>query len=188
MALADLLWSAGKQNMGGLLSRAYWIPIDDVDTATLPALSAVGSMLVTANIPVKAGKGFIEMYSTPEKNKLDDTTVGEVDGKSKQNIYEAFFPGDEVACAEFEAYAMNTPGLLLVPDTRGRKRIVGLCRLDPATTVLTHELPANLIDSPGSSGAVRADLKGKTFRFQAAAPHAPLFYTGAVPLLRDVAP
>lgn len=172
--------------MGGLLSKAFYIALADLDLENLPALTAIGKLKVTANIPVLDGKGFIEMYSTPEKNKLDDNTVGETDGKSKENIYECFYPGDEEECAEFEAKHLNTPAALLIPDTRGRLRIVGICRLDPEAVVLSGDLPAFLIGSNGSSGAARADLKGKTFQFKASAPHAPLFYTGEVALLRNV--
>jgi hypothetical protein len=186
MPAADLLWGAGKQNMGGLTSKGYWIAMEDVDDTALPVLTGVGKLKVTADIILKAGKGFVELYSTPEKNKLEDPTVGEVDGKSKEHIYEMFFPGDEEACAEFEAFAMNTPGLLIIPDTRGRNRLVGLTRLDPATTALSSLLPANLTNSNGSSGQARADLKGKTFSWKSASAHAPLFYTGAITLLRDL--
>lgn len=181
MPLTDLKRTAGTSNMGGLLTRAYWIAVEDLDA--LPALSAVGSLKITAAIVAKALKGFLELYSTPGKNKLDDPSVGETDGMSKEHIYEMFYPGDEEACDEFEAHALNTPCVLLIPDTRGRLRVVGLCRLDPATTVVTAEIPAYMVAGNGTSGAVRADLKGKTFQFKASAPHAPLYYTGAVPLL-----
>lgn len=179
MSLVDLKWS-GKQNMGGLLNKAYYIPVDQL--GVLPALSGVGKLNITAALVAIATKGFVEMYSTPEKNKLDDNTVGETDGKSKENIYECFYPGDEQECAEFEREHLNTPCVLLIPDTRGRLRIVGLCSLDPDTTVLSKDLPAYLIGSTGTSGAARADLKGKTFQFKASAPHAPLFYTGVIPV------
>jgi hypothetical protein len=180
MGLVNLKWS-GQQNMGGVLNKAYYIPVDHL--AALPVLSAVGKLKVTADIAVLADKGFIEIYSTPAKNKIDDNTVGEIDGMSKENIYECFYPGDEEACAEFEAEYLNTPCVLLIPDTRGRLRIIGLCRLDKATTVLSKDLPAYMTGSTGTSGAATADLKGKTFTFKAFAPHAPLFYTGAVTML-----
>jgi hypothetical protein len=187
MGLVDLKRIPGSQNMGGLLNKAYAIPVDHL--GALPALSAAGKLKVAANIVVAVGKGFIELYSTPEKNKIEDPTVGEIDGKSKEHNYEFFYPGDDEECDEVEAELLNTPVVILVPDTRGRMRIVGLCRLDKATTVLSADLPAYLIGSNGTSGAARGDLKGKTFQFKAAAPHAPLLYTGALPtLLRDVEP
>jgi hypothetical protein len=180
--LADLKWGSGKQNMGGLLAKAFYCPVDDIDLDNLPDLSAVNKLDVTANIVCKTGKKFIEIYSTPEKNKLDDNTVGEIDGKSKENIYEFFFPGDEEAIAEFEAYALNTPCVIIVPDTRGRNRLLGLVRLDPDAVTLSADIQANLMGSNGTSGAARTDLKGKTFQFKHSAPHAPLFYKGVIPV------
>lgn len=180
--LADLKWGSGKQNMGGLLSKAFYCPIDDLDLALLPDLSAVGKLDVTEPIVCKVGKNFVEVYSTPMKNKLDDSTVGEIDGKSKENLYEFFFPGDEEAIAEFERFALNTPCAWVVPDTRGRNRLLGLVNLDPETTSLSADIQAYLEGSNGTSGAARADLKGKTFQFKHSAPHAPLFYKGIVPL------
>lgn len=180
--LADLKWAPGQQNMGGLLSKAFYCPAADI--LTLPALSAVGKLDTAAasNIANVVGKKFIEVYSTPEKNKLDDNTVGEIDGKSKENLYEFFFPGDDQAVAEFERFALNTPCVIIVPDTRGNTRLLGVVNLDPNTTVLSFDIQANLIGSNGTSGAVRADLKGKTFQFKHSAPHAPIFYKGTIPL------
>jgi hypothetical protein len=186
MAYTDLKRGSGKQNMGGLLTRAYAIPLVDVDPAALPDLTAVGKLTIVGNIVPKAGKGFYELYSTPEKNKIDDTTVGEIDGKSKEHMYEFFFPGSEPECDEFEAQAMNDQWVLVIPDTRGRKRIIGLCRLDPASVELSADLPAYLIGSSGTTGAARADLAGKTFQFQAKAAHAPLYYSGTTPLASAV--
>lgn len=180
--LADLKWGSGKQNMGGLLSKAYYCPVDDIDLTALPDLTATGKLDVTDPIVCKSAKKFIEVYSTPMKNKIDDTTVGEIDGKSKENLYEFFFPGDEEAIAEFERFALNTPCVWIVPDTRGRNRLLGLVNLDPDVVTLSADIQANLEASNGSSGALRTDLKGKTFQFKHSAPHAPLFYKGVIPL------
>jgi hypothetical protein len=180
--LVDLKWAPGQQNMGGLLSKAFYCPAAHI--ALLPDLSAVGKLDTAAadNITCTTGNKFIEVYSTPEKNKLDDNTVGEIDGKSKENQYEFFFPGDDQAVAEFERFALNTPAVLLVPDTRGNLRMLGAVNLDPNTVTLSFDIQANLIGSNGTSGAVRADLKGKTFQFKHSAPHAPIFYKGTIPL------
>jgi hypothetical protein len=142
----------------------------------------VGKLDVIEPIVCVATKNFVEVYSTPLKNKLDDSTVGEIDGKSKEALYEFFFPGDEEAIAEFERFALNTPCVWIVPDTRGRNRLLGLVNLDPETTILSADIQAYLEGSNGTSGAARADLKGKTFQFKHSAPHAPLFYKGVIPL------
>lgn len=183
-ALADLKQASGKQNMGGLLSKAWFLPVDHLDPAQpLPALSAIGKLDTAGDLVLLPGKKWIELYSTPAKNGIDSNSVGEVDGMSKENIYDMFYPGGEQACAEFEAFALNTPALLLIPDTNGNKRLIGLCRLDPAGVVLTADMPAHLVASNGSSGKERANLRGQTFQWKASAPHAPLYYLGAVDIV-----
>src|SRR5688572_30145530 len=160
MPLVDLAKS-GKANMGGTLTKAYMFEIADL--GALPALSAVGKLDITADLVFLTGKKMWTVYCTPGKGKLDGNTVGEVDGLSNENIVEIFFPGNDQECAEQKAYLLNRPMALLVPDTRGNLRLVGICSLDPATTALSAELPAYLTGAPTTSGAARADLAGTTF-------------------------
>lgn len=180
--LTDLKQSPGGRNMGGLLSKAYYVPQDDVNFSTPLVLTAAGKLDFVGPIVLKAGKNLIEIYSTPEKNKLDDNSVGEVDGMSKENIYEFFFPGSRKDVDEFEAFALNTPALIIIPDTNGRHRVLGLMALDPDSTAITVDVAAHMVQANGTSGAARADLRGKTFQFKHSAPHAPLYYTGELPL------
>jgi hypothetical protein len=179
--LADLKQTPGTRNMGGLLSKAYYVLQDDLDLTTPLTLSASGALNFAGPILLKAGKDYIEIYATPEKNSLLDNSVGEVDGMSKENIYEFVFPGSRKDVDEFEAYALNTPALILVPDTSGNMRVLGMMALDPSTTAITVDVAAHLIQANGTSGAARADLRGKTFQFKHSAPHAPLYYTGPLP-------
>lgn len=179
--LADLKQVPGTRNMGGLLSKAYFVPQDHVDFTTPLVLSASGKLDFAGPILLKAAKICIEIYATPEKNKMDDTSVGEIDGMSKENIYEFVFPGSRQDVDEFEAYALNTPALILVPDTNGKMRVLGLMALDAETTAITVDVAAHLIQANGTSGGARADLRGKTFQFKHSAPHAPLYYTGPLP-------
>jgi len=180
--LADLKQVPGTRNMGGLLSKAYYVPQDHCDFTTPLVLSAASKLDFEGPILLKSGKVLIEIYATPEKNKLDDNSVGEIDGKSKENIYEFLFPGSRQDVDEFEAYALNTPALILIPDTNGKMRVLGLMSLDSTTTAITVDLAANLVDSKGTSGGARADMRGKTFQFKHSAPHAPLYYTGPLPV------
>ena len=178
---ADLKRTVGQNNMGGLLSKAYWVAVDDIDFTTPLVLSAVNKLDFAGPIVLKAAKKFIELYSTPAKNKLDDASVGEVDGMSKENSYEFFHPGNAKEVAEWEAYALNTPCVIIIPETNGVKRVLGLMAPDFInSTEINTDLNAHLMTASGSSGAARADLKGKTFKFIHNAPHAPLYYTGTI--------
>lgn len=181
---ADLKQTPGKRNMGGLLSKAYWVAQDDLDPASIAALvlTAAGKLDFVGPILLKAGKAVTEIYSTPEKNSLLDNSVGEVDGMSKENIYEFLFPGTRKDVDEWEAWAINTPAIVLVPDTNGNTRVLGMMSLNAETTEITVDVAAHMIQANGTSGAARADLRGKTFQFKFSAPHAPLYYTGPLPV------
>lgn len=186
--LADLTWKQGQQNMGGLVGDIYYCPIEDI--ATWPALSAAGKLDTASesNFVCKVGKKFIAIYHTSDTGKLDDSTVGERDGRSKENLLEFFFPGDDQAVAEFERFALNTPCVVICKDTRGRFRLLGAINLDESTTTINGDIPAYLEASNGVSGAARAERKGKTFQFKHSAPHAPIFYKGTIPLTPEPEP
>jgi hypothetical protein len=181
--LADLKWQQGQQNMGGLVGDIYYCPLEDIDT--FPALSAAGKLDTAAasNFVCKTTKKFISIYHTSDTGKLDDATVGERDGRSKENLLEFFFLGDDQEVAEFERFALNTPCVVICKDTRGRFRLLGGIVLNDAGTEITGDIPAYLEASNGVSGAARTERKGKTFQFKHSAPHAPIFYKGTIPLV-----
>lgn len=182
MAFTDLLWAQGSENMAGLVGDIYYCPIEDI--LTFPALSAALALDTAADsdFVCKSGKNFIRIYHTLDTGKLDDATVGERDGRSKENLLEFFFPGGKKEVAEFERQALNTPCVVICKDTEGNLRLLGAVNLDPADVVITGDIPAYLESSSGTTGAARADRRGKTFQFKHSAPHAPIFYKGAIPL------
>jgi hypothetical protein len=179
MAITDLLARYGKQNMGGLKNIAHLIPLADLDDATPFVTSAAGKLDFSTNLVAKETKRFYQMYSTPQKGHHDGNSVGEVDGKSKENIYEFFYPGNEQECAEFEAFILNTPCVIVFYDPKGNKRVLGLAVMDFASTAITTEITCHLDVANSLSGAAYADLAGTTLAFKHAAPHPPLFYKGA---------
>jgi hypothetical protein len=182
-AFADVVWAQGNENMAGLVGNIYYCPIEDIDT--FPDLSAAGSLDTAAmsNFVCKATKKFYQIYHTLDTGKLDDATVGERDGKSKENLLEFFFPGGKKEVAEFERQALNTPCVVICKDTEGNLRLLGAVNLDIAAVTITGDIPAYLESSSGTTGAARADRRGKTFQFKHSAPHAPLFYKGSIPLV-----
>lgn len=177
--LADLKKTPGKRNMGGTMNKAFLVDVASLDLTTPLTLSASGKLDFAGPIVLASGKKFVEIYATPGKSKLDDNSVGELDGMSKENIYEFFFPGSEQAVDEFEAWVMNTPCVIIVPDTNGKNRVLGMMSLDDTTTAITIE-GAYYVQGNGTTGGARADSRGKTFQFRHNAPHAPLYYTGVI--------
>lgn len=182
MAFADLLWTSGKDNMAGLIGEIYFCPKEDI--ATLPALSAVGSLETApaTDITCNTGKKFYRIYHTQETGKIDYNTVGETDGKSKQNLLSFFYPGDDATLAAQERLLQNSPGVYICKDTKGNLRILGVTNFDETTTELTLDSPAYLQTSNGTTGAAGADRRGTTFEVIHKAPHRPVFYKGDVPL------
>lgn len=180
LVLANLGWSQGQQNMGGIIGDIYYAPIEDI--LTFPDASAAGKLDTIESFVMKTGKKFITIYHTAETGKLDDATVGSRDGKSKENMLEFFFPGSKQDVAEFERFALNTPCVVICKDTNGNFRALGIGSFDDTTDVFTGDIPAYLESSSGSSGAARADRRGKTFQFKHSANHEAIYYKGTVPL------
>jgi len=180
--LVDLNHVQGQANMGGLVRKIYYAPIDDI--LTFPVLAAAGGVKTAAesNFIMKEGKEFIEIYFTDGTGKFDDTTVGERDGRSKENMLEFFHPGNKEAILAFERFALNTPAVVIAVDSESQQVLFGAVNLDDSSTALTGDCPCYLESSNGTSGAARADRRGKTFQFKASATHGPLIYVGAVPL------
>src|SRR5690349_1936953 len=136
MGFADLLWTSGKDNMGGLVGEIYFCPIEDV--LTLPALAAIGSLETeVADIVLKDGKRFYKIYHTAETGKLDYTTQGDMDGKSKANVLAFFYPGDDANVAEQIRLLQNTPGIYLCKDSKGKLRLLGVTNFQEDTTELS---------------------------------------------------
>lgn len=180
LVLANLGWTQGQQNMGGIIGNIYYAPIEDI--LTFPDASAVGKLDTIESFIMKSTKKFITIYHTAETGKVDDVTVGSRDGKSKENLLEFFFPGSKQDVAEFERFALNTPCVVICKDTSGNFRALGIGSFDDTTDVFTGDIPAYLESSSGTTGTARADRRGKTFQFKHSANHEPIYYKGTIPL------
>lgn len=177
--MEDLLWAAGKPNMGGLVGDVYAVPVDDIDDTQLPTLDADGVSL-TGNFVLKADKKFARIYHTRGTGKLDENTVGDRDGKSFENMAEFFFPGMEKTVAKWKKDYVNTPMLVIVKETSGGMRVIGITVLEDDS--LSLALPAYIESIAGTTGAAAADRRGSTFQVKAEAPHPPLYYSGTIDL------
>jgi hypothetical protein len=165
---SDLVWVQGSDNMGGLRGKIYFCPVEDI--LTMPTIAADG-ITYTGNITCKTGKNFVAIYHTLGTGKIDETTVGERDGKSIENLIEFFFPGGKKEVAAFKRKVQNTPGIVIGKDSDNNFRVVG-----------TLDLPAYLESASGTTGAASADRRGSTFQFKAESTHPPMFYEGTIPL------
>ena len=181
-AFEDILWPQGQDNMGGLVDDLYYVPIDDIDFAAPPALAADG-VTISGDITLKTDKKWLRIYHTRGTGKLDDTQVGERDGKSFENMVEFKFPGDTAKLVAFKRLVANTPVAVICKDAQGNYRLIGITiQNDPvaSTDVPTLKFPAYIEQASGTTGAKGSDAKGHTFQIKAEAVCPPLFYTGAI--------
>lgn len=165
---SDLVWAQGSDNMGGLRGKIFYCPIEDI--LTWPTI-ATDKISYTGNFICKTGKNFVTIYHTLGTGKIDETTVGERDGKSIENLIEFFFPGGKKEVAAFKRKAQNTPAVVIGKDSDGNYRVIG-----------TEDLPAYLESASGTTGAASADRRGSTFQWKAESVAPPMFYEGTIPL------
>lgn len=176
MAFEDTLWTQGQDNMSGLVGDLYWCPAEDVDMTSPPALDADG-VTVTGTIALKALKKFFRIYHTRGTGKIDDTMVGERDGKSFEVMCVFKFPGDTPEYVNLMKEGKNTPILLIGKDAQGRQRLVGMSLLNGS---LSMDLPAYFDAETGTTGDQASSAKGHEITVKAESNHPPLFYEGVI--------
>lgn len=175
----DVQWAQGADNMGGLIGDIFFVPMADVDKTAVPAIGA--DLVITGDITLLTNKKFYAIYQTRGTSKIDDSTVGERDGRSKEVMFEFLFPGDTKEIIQFARAVQNTPGILIVKDPQGKMRILGVSVIDSSgTDVVTFDLPAYLESDTGTSGAKGGDAKGHTMIFKAESLTKALIYEGTI--------
>ena len=166
MAFEDVGFAQGADNMGGIIGDVFWVPMDDVDKTSLPAIGA--DLVITGDIVLKALKKFYAIYQTRGTGKIDDATVGERDGRSKEVMFELKYPGDTKEIINFARLVQNTPGVLIMRTPQGKYHVLGLSvikDIDGVTDITTYDFPAYLESDTGTTG-VGGDAKGHTFIFK----------------------
>lgn len=174
----NVLWPQGADNMGGLIGDIFFVPMADVDKTALPVIGA--DLVITGDITLNALAYFYAIYQTRLTSKIDDATVGERDGRSKDVMFEFKFPGDTPEIIAFCRKVQNTPGILIAKDPQGKQRILGVAVIDNAgTDEVTFDLPAYLESDTGTTG-VGSDAKGHTLIFKAESLTKALIYEGLI--------
>lgn len=182
MAMNDLLFTQGQDNLAGLVDLAWIAPKDDI--LSLPALAAANSLkTAAADIVMKTGKNFLKIYFTDETAKVETNSVGERDGKGRETMLTGRFPAIGVELADAIRQYQNTPSVLIYRLARnGKLYAIGISQLDITTTVLSLAIPAYFDNGASSSGEKRADQNGALLGWKWSAAHDPIEYAGAVPL------
>ena len=145
----DLLWTDGTDNMGGIQTIGYFIPVDDIDTEpTIPE----DSVVMTGDYVLESEKYWNKIYSTQETNSVVDENQGEVDGQSFKHIGTIFFPGTTEGALSFARMVNNSNMVFILLDAQGVRRVIG-----------SKAFPAKCKPS-FTTGVATADRKGMTMQ------------------------
>ena len=177
--MEDLLWTQGQQNMGGLVGDLYAVEADQINLETALGFES-DALKVTGDIVLNDHYKFARIYHTRGTGKLDDTVVGERDGRSVENMVEFNIPGNQTSVETFKYNYLNTPLVVICKDSEGNFRLMGLALING---IVTLDMPAYIESIAGTTGATTADKRGSTFQIKSEAPHPALFYTGTIDLV-----
>lgn len=175
----DLLFATGGDNVAGLVGEVLICPSADI--ATVPALTAATSLkTAAADITCKTGKKFARLYFTDETGKVETKSVGERDGRGRETILSVRYPKLGTELADFISDSQNTPSVIIYRQLNtGKLYLLGVTRLDKASTALSIELPAYFEAGDSASGEKRADQNGALLSWKFTCAHDPIEYGGA---------
>lgn len=128
---ADLDWSDGAKNMGGLQVTAYYAPISHfANIPTLYANPATAAQEVTLDstttgFTFKVGKKFLKLYLTMETGVVEDEPQGEIDGQSFVHKATVIYPGTSAEALAFAAAVNNSNMLFVFIEADGKRRVIG---------------------------------------------------------------
>lgn len=166
-----------EDNMGGLVTKAYYAPASYFTTISEPDENLSGTitdyaLLVEINTAhtFAAGKGFHTIYNTQETGELKDERQGELDGYSIKTTVSFWYPGHKSDFLGWMTRAKNDRFIWLFKMPDGVVRQVG-----------SDLFPAYVSPSNGGSGKGGAGRRGFEFTVTSYSS-GPLIYTPAIAL------
>lgn len=163
-----VIWEAGQDNMGGLSTRAYFIPANAIKT--MPAFASVDDTVRKGAFELESGASAVEIYLTYKSGGVKSEPVGDIDGRCSKKSGEFFHPGNTAAMAKFARAVQNTPGVFIFKDTEGRFIVVG-DNVNPATVTAAHD-----------TGKGPEERRGWTITFEAYGTRPVEFFEGDIPV------
>jgi len=172
---ANLTWTDGTENMGGLQTIGYYALVDDIDNfPELPSNPSTAAEEVTLEaspgFTMKADKYFYKIYSTQETSEVVDENQGEPDGQSFVHRAEIFFPGTTAEALAFAKNVNNSNMVFIFLEADGKRRVIG-SRAFPAKCKPTF-----------TTGKATADRKGMTMEIMSYGYTPAPLYTGVIRL------
>ncbi|NCD40938.1 MAG: hypothetical protein EOL88_02485 [Bacteroidia bacterium] len=175
---ADLLWSDGTENMGGLKTIGYyalWADIDEFPSFPAAPATAADEVTLEGNFRMKTGKYWKKLYSTMETSELIDENQGEWDGQSFVHKATIFFPGTKAEALGFAKLANNSNMVFIFDElSGGNRRVIG-----------SEGIPAKVKPS-FTTGKATADRKGMTMEIQCYGYTPAPLYDGVIEIESEV--
>ena len=131
IALTDIDWPDGSENIGGTGQKLWFAPRGDFAKGGIPAVPQNPATLEEAaqvdgaNFQFKTGKGWNTLYVTRDTGGITGEPQGEMDGKSFLNKYAFVTPGNQAKALGFSRYINNTPLIMIVQEADGTLRMMG---------------------------------------------------------------
>ena len=172
MALADLVWPTGKDNMSGGRGEVYFCPTEDIDWTTVPT---VANHVITTDIVCKTGKEFIIIDTIEGLTSIKSEPQGETDAQYQMHTASFQHAGNEKEKAELTRQLQNTPGVWLFKESDGKVIILGVSLNEDDTPHLDFTARCKT-----TYNNERGSTRGSSFEVSAESPHDPLQYTGAI--------
>lgn len=169
---ASLIWENGQDNIPGIRPVGYyalksWLSnfpeaIAEADATTFGDMAKLES---DVGFTFNAGYGFLYVYGTEGKNKVDFEGQGERDCKSFKNIYSFLYPGTDAEAKAFCRKLNNSDTVFIAKEFDGTNVVIGHPRINTVFSVTgttgdertsqkgitvtvecTHELPAPIYE------------------------------------------
>jgi hypothetical protein len=169
---ASLIWADGQDNIPGIRTVGYyalksWISnfpeaTAEDDAATFADLAKLES---DVGFTFNAGYGWMYVYGTEGKNKVDFEGQGERDCKSFKNTYTFVYPGTDAEAKAFCRKMNNSDSVFMATEFDGTNVVIGHPRINTVFSVTgttgdertsqkgctvtvecTHELPAPIYE------------------------------------------
>lgn len=169
---ASLNWADGQDNIPGIRPVGYyalksWITNfpEAKSGGDVSSFADYAKLDDTPGFTFEAGYGFLYVYGTEGKNKVDFEGQGEPDCKSFKNTYSFLYPGTDAEAKAFCRKMNNSDAVFVAVEFDGTKVVIGHPRINTVFSVTgttgdertsqkgctievscTHELPAPIYE------------------------------------------
>ncbi len=126
----NLNYCPNKDMVGGVAIDFYYAPAAHFEKFEKPAITATtgyeARITIAANsITLKASKGWKKITMLVDESELKNTLVGNKGNKKPKVEFDAYIPNFLPRNIGFIDAHMNTPMVWCIPDSTGRKWIIG---------------------------------------------------------------